>query len=138
MFGQLYVCLAVLNFLTVPTILIFKFYLNKNEILFKTYKNNFFLCVLMFGFMYVCAPCACSPCRGQKWALASLELESQVLWATTEGLEWSLGPLEEYPVLLITQSSLQLQIIYIFNSDLKWYTYQNSERSWNFLAEHVL
>lgn len=47
-------------------------------------------------------------CRGQKKALASLELDLQV--AVSQGASWELdlGPLHESPVLLTMESSLQL------------------------------
>lgn len=53
----------------------------------------------------------CMQCRGQKKALASLELDLQV--AVSQGASWelNLGPLHESPVLLTMESSLQLHDI---------------------------
>lgn len=62
-----------------------------------------------FGGMYVYATCACSAHRGQKRAMGPLELEIRdngfSLHASAGNL--SLGPLQDFQVLLVAEPSLQ-------------------------------
>ena len=61
--------------------------------------------------MYICTQafisCAHSACGGLKMALGSLELEVEMLWTTVWVPRMNLGPLEEQPVLLTAEASLQ-------------------------------